>query len=271
MRRIKLLTALLLGALGAFADSIPAPRPLTSTYQVGVGRSSARCSYLTPIPHSGTTLSLNGEWSRALGCRRFPLRQTYEATFGMGFLTDAAGASAMTDLSLLLAWDLQREFRPAEGLLLGAGAGLQLDGGLLYLPRNSNNPVAARVAVALTLNLSAAYDFQLGPLPMRLIDRVSLPSLGVFFSPHYGQSYYEIYLGERAGLAHCGWWGNRFQLRNLLAAEASVCGIRLRLGYRFSILSSLASGINTRITTHECVVGISTDWVNVTRKTRLRP
>lgn len=253
-----------------YADSIPAerPRPLTSTYHVSLGGMSALSTYLSPVMHSGTTAGLGGEWSRRLRCDRYDLSQSYSASFAMGFLSDPHAKSAMSDIHLALAWHLMRDFSLLPGLAIGLGAGLSAEGGLLYLPRNSNNPVAARVSVDMTVHASASYVMRIGRLPVRLIEQVSLPSLGLFFSPHYGQSYYEIYLGERSGLARCGWWGNHFGINNLCAVEIPVCGIRLRLGYALEVRSSLASGINTRITSHQCVLGISTDWINVTRNSQ---
>lgn len=270
MRKLILLILSLAG-LGAGADSIPEDflwqhRPLTAVYQAGIGSTKALSTYLSPIPHSGPEFFIEGEWSRPLAGRHH-LRQSYDARFGMGFLQDEADMSAMTNIDFSFAWNLQKHFSPLPGLDLGAGAGLQVEGGLLYLPRNSNNPVAARVSIDLTLNASASYNLRLGRLPMRLVEQVSLPSLGAFFSPHYGESYYEIYLGNHSGLARCGWWGNHFGISNLVAAEVPVCGIRLRLGYRLDVRNSYVSNINTHLTTHSCVIGISTDWLNVTRKT----
>ncbi|MDE6242804.1 MAG: hypothetical protein K2M14_02210 [Muribaculaceae bacterium] len=268
MARLSLLILLLWQAVALVAeeapDSLP-DRPLTTTYRLGAGGMHALSTYLTPIPHTGATFALEGEWRRALSGSR-PLEQTWHAGFDMGFLQDAAGASAMTDVGLELCWNMQRRFRPVRDLTLTAGAGLLLEGGLLYLPRNSNNPVAARASVNLTLNAGADYSFKLWGYPLRAFEQVSLPSLGVFFSPHYGQSYYEIYLGDRNGLARSGWWGNHFLIDNLVGLEVPVCGIRLQLGYGLSVKSSFASDINTRITSHRCVIGISTDWINVTRR-----
>lgn len=240
-------------------------RPLTATYRVDIGGMKALSTYLTPIPHTGTSYGAEGEWRRRLHSS-LPLTQTYKARFGMGLLEDAAHASAMTDIDLSFSWNLQYGFLPLPRLTLSAGAGVEIEGGLLYLPRNSNNPVAARASVDLTVNAGAMYDFSLRGYPLRLFDNVSLPSLGCFFSPHYGQSYFEIYMGDRSGVARCGWWGNHFMIDNLVGIEVPVKGIRLQLGYGLSVTSSYASHINTRITSHRCVIGISTYWINVTRR-----
>lgn len=239
---------------------------LTATYAIEADSEHAFNTYLSPLSHSGTALGLSGEWSRPFGAYNNMWSMTFAAKGRIGLLKNPARNAAMDDLSLSLSWHALKGFTPCAGLTLRAGAGLLIEGGALYLPRNSNNPVAARAYLGATINGSATYKFSLWGYPLRLIDDISIPSLGVFFSPHYGQSYYEIYLGNHSGLARCGWWGNHFAIDNLAAIEIPMCSIRLRVGYRLNILNSIASGINSRITNHSIVLGISTDWLNVTRR-----
>jgi len=273
---LRLLTLLLIALSGvicasATTDTVPKERPLTSVYYASAGYEKALSTYLSPIMHSGAEAGIGGEWSRDLKCRKFPLRQRYRAEFKLGFLSDHSGSSGMNDLQLTLGWQLMRRISPLPALQLGVGTGIMAEAGMLYLPRNSNNPVAARLSADLSICASAAFSTRIGRFPFRIIEQVELPSIGIFFSPHFGQSYYEIYLGERSGLVRCGWWGNHFGIHNLAGVEIPVCGIRLRIGYGLEIRSSYVSHINTRITTHSCVLGICTDWTNVTRKASPRP
>lgn len=261
-------------------------RVLETSYGVEVGGERAFNTYLSELGHSGTSLGIYGQWRHGFGKQKTitgnpasganpgtpasPWEMTFGAGARMGFLRNNPARNAvMDDVDLQLSWYATRCFRPAPGLTLKAGAGALLDGGALYVPRNSNNPVAARAYLGLTLNGAARYDLRLWGRTYRLLDEVSLPTLGVFFSPHYGQSYYEIYLGEHDGLARCGWWGNHFTVDNLLAVEVPLCSIRLRLGYRLQVMNSIASDIHSRITNHSLVLGISTDWINVTRKLQM--
>ncbi len=72
----------------------------------------------------------------------------------------------------------------------------------------------------------------LGRLPLSLRYQPVLPVVGAFFAPDYGELYYEIYLGNHSGLAHCGWWGNYFALENLLTADLRLGSTTLRIGYK---------------------------------------
>lgn len=237
---------------------------LTAVYALEAGGEHAFSTYLSPLSHTGSTFAISGQWSRPFATPLWDMDIKVRARIGL--LKNPTRNASMDDLGISLSWQANRAFSPLGGLTLKAGAGVMIDAGALYLPRNSNNPVAARAWGGLTLNGSARYDLRLWGKTFRLLDEVSLPSLGVFFSPHFGQSYYEIYLGDDSGLARCGWWGNHFAIDNLVAVEIPVNATRLRLGYRLNVMNSVASDIHSRITTHSLVLGISTDWVNVTRR-----
>lgn len=247
-------------------DSISNAWPLSSTYYAEVGAERAFNTYISPLLQTGTTFGFGGEWTRGCSRPERSLSMNFNAGMRFGFLTNPAHNAACDDIALSLGWSIQRGFSPMPALRLSAGAGITASGGLLYLPSNSNNPVAARLYAGITLNGTAAYDLHIFGKTLRLLDAISLPTLGVFFSPHYGQSYYEIYLGEHEGLARCGWWGNHFCIDNLVAVEVPVCSSRIRLGYRLSVANSIASSIESRITTHSFVLGITTDWLNITRR-----
>lgn len=243
----------------------PEPTVLSTVYYLEGGGERAFNTYLSPLQQTGSTWGLGGQWSRPMGHSR-TWSMIAAAGARVGFLENPARNASMNDMQLDLSWHAMRSFTPLPGLTLGAGVGAELTGGLLYLPRNSNNPVAARAYFGAVLHGAASYRLRLWGTTFRLSDKVALPTLGVFFSPHYGQSYYEIYLGNRSGLARCGWWGNRFAIENLLAVDIPVSSVWLRVGYRLNVENSIASSINSRITTHSLVLGVCTDWVNVTRR-----
>lgn len=249
---------------GIRVQTFPESRVLSTIYALEIGGEQAFNTYLSPLRHTGTTFALSGRWSRPFSAPLWSM--DINARARMGVLHNPANTAAMTDLGISLSWQAGRTFRPLPALSLKAGTGIMVDAGVLYLPRNSNNPVAARAWAGATINGAAQYSLRLWGHTIRIIDEVSLPTLGVFFSPHFGQSYYEISLGETSGLARCGWWGNHFAIDNLVAVEIPLYSTYLRFGYRLNALNSKASDIHSRITTHSFVLGICTDWLNVTRR-----
>ena len=164
-----------------------------------------------------------------------------------------------------------RTFRLPYGVLLSAGPGVSLECGALYMPSNSNNPASARASIDLTLNMSLGKVVRIGRFPVRFSDTLTLPSAGIFFSPQYGESYYEIYLGNHSGLVHFGWWGNHFAFDNLLSAEFSAGPVNLRFGYRFEFRSGYVCSLNSEIVTHSFVVGIVTDALSLSPRKKVSP
>ena len=246
------------------ADSLPTLRPVTSSYSVEYGAASTLDTYLSPLRYQGSTITLNGSWLKAMRQNPRRLIMAFDASIGLESQLSPARNSRLYDFSLDFSWSMMYRWRPIEHFQVGVGGGAALNIGALYLARNSNNPVSARASVDITANAMASYSLHIGRLPVRLIDRVSMPVVGAFFSPEYGETYYEIYLGNHAGLAHCGWWGNHFRIDNLLAADISLGTVALRVGYHFDFSSGKVHDIVTRHTTHSLVIGLTHDSLNIT-------
>ena len=246
------------------ADSVQTLRPVTSSYSVEYGAASTLDTYLSPLRYQGSTITLNGSWLKAMRQNPQRLIMAFDASIGLESQLSPARNSRLYDFSLDFSWSMMYRWRPIEHFQVGVGGGAALNIGALYLARNSNNPVSARASVDITANAMASYSLHIGRLPVRLIDRVSIPMVGAFFSPEYGETYYEIYLGNHAGLAHCGWWGNHFRIDNLLAADISLGTVALRVGYHFDFSSGKVHDIVTRHTTHSLVIGLIHDSLNIT-------
>lgn len=229
--------------------------PVTSVYSLSIGRMSALDTYIAPITFTGPDLILNGQWSKALPCNPERLKMQFDARLGVGFLKPVSRNCTMYDFDFAFSWGLSYRWRPAPRWHVSAGGALGFDGGCLYLPNNGNNPAAARLTAGLSLRGSVSYNLKIKRLPVLISDEVSLPTLNAFFAPDYAETYYEIYLGNHSGLAHVGWWGNHFQIDNLLAFDLDFGSSALRLGYRFRVNSSWINHIDSRMVTHAFEIG----------------
>ena len=104
---------------------------------------------------------------------------------------------------------------------------------------------------------------------MTLRYQVSLPVVGAFFSPEYGQSYYEMfYLGNSDGIVHFGAWHNRVDLRNYITVDLHLGQRALRLGYRQVMRTTHINYIDTQVFTHSFALGISGEIFRSVRPAR---
>ena len=246
-------------AMSQDTDSIPAKekeRPVIGSYRIEVGRKSAYASYLSLFSYQGGNWSVSGFWTKVLPQNPEHLAMHFEGRAGLGSLLNPSRTAAEIDLHANVQWGMEWQTRLQGGWLLGAGGSAGIFGGVLYLPRNSNNPASAQFAVGISAQGHASKVFKIGRLPILVSDRITLPLLGGFFRQEYGESYYEIYLGNRKGLAHFGWPGNRFGLDNLLAVTLDFGKTALEVGYRFSMQNETANHLTTRFFNNAFVLGV---------------
>ncbi len=278
MRIIKILTllSLLMSSAALRAEEKTEAeilRPVTAAYTLEVGSSHLTDTYLTPLRYKGLATALGYERMQAMRFSPQSWVMQLQGRLGLNRDENPARNATMWDLDLHLSWGMMHRWRlpSVEGLQLWLGGSTSLEVGALYLARNGNNPVSAKASWTLDLTGAAVYNFKIGRLPVALRYQPTLPVTGAFFSPDYGELYYEIYLGNHSGLAHAAWWGNYFRLNNLLTADLRFGATNLRLGYRADVLSTKVNNIVTRRIGHTFVVGVSGEWLSVPRSGQISP
>lgn len=248
-------------------------RPVTAAYTVELGTSHLSDTYLTPLKYKGLSLGLGYERMQAMKFSPEKWVMQLVGRLGVNRAENPAKNATMWDLDLELSWGMMRRWPidDVAGLQLYGGGATLLDVGALYLARNGNNPVSAKAAWTVGLSGMAVYNFKVSRLPVCLRYQAVLPVTGAFFSPDYGELYYEIYLGNHSGLAHAAWWSNYFRLNNLLTADLRFGATNLRLGYRANILSTKVNNIVSREIIHSFVVGVSGEWISLSRSGAISP
>ena len=241
-------------------------RPVLQQYRIEIGGGSALSTYLSPLRYGGRTLGVSGQWSKASQWAPESLVMTFQAGGNMRDYLNPAHTASMIGIDGLFTWGIQWRKRLPYSLQVTAGGAIDVNGGCLYLTRNGNNPVNVYASASLDLCASLSWRFKIGRLPMVLSDELRLPSLGCFFSPQYGETYYEIWLGNHEGLAHCGWWGNNFCIDNLLSLKLDFGKTAMEVGYRYDYRSQWASSLSTKISTHSFVIGIIPHGLGIKRK-----
>ncbi|HIY48905.1 MAG TPA: DUF3316 domain-containing protein [Candidatus Barnesiella excrementavium] len=233
-------------------------RPVASAFTFEIGRQSALDTYLSPIRYSGLDVALGYERLRAAGFAPEKWLTRHNASVNFASMNNQSGSGAMMSLYLDYSFAMLRRWQLGRGLWLAGGGEAALTLGGLYNLRNSNNPATAKVAIDLGATAMASYHLRVGRLPLTFRYQVSLPVVGAFFSPAFGQSYYEMfYIGNTAGIVHFGAWHNRVDLRNYLSVDIHVGKRALRLGYRQLMRTTHVNHLDTQVLGHMFVLGIS--------------
>ena len=245
-------------------------RPVASIFSADVGHASILDTYVSPVTYKGTAWRLGWEAQQAMGfnphnwVRRLELGLDYYHTH------NPAGNHTMHQLMLDANWAMMHRWHNVwtRDLQLMVGGQTQLRGGAIYNANNSNNVANAHIHWNLGITAQAVYNTRIKRLPVTLTYRASLPVVGVFFSPDYDEAYYEIYLGNHRNLAHMGWWGNRFDMTNMLSADLHLGGTILRVGYSNRIETSWVNNLNNRAMTHALVIGLGGEFLSLSHKQR---
>lgn len=248
----------------AFAQDEPATlRPVTSSYTYEIGGATLANTYLTPLKYKGWDMALNYERMQAMkfNPEKWVMRLT--AGIDLNRTDNPAKNATMWRLVADFSWGMTYRFKLPHNITLAGGGSTSLDLGCVYNARNGNNPVAVEAAWTVNLTGYASWNVKIGRLPVTLRYQPTIPLTGVFFSPDYGELFYEIYLGNHSGLAHCAWWGNYFRMENLVTADLHLGATSLRVGFRNNILSTSINDITTRTITHSAVIGVTTEWISL--------
>lgn len=247
-------------------------RPVTSAYSIEVGSSHLTDTYLTPLNYDGWTAAMSYERLQAPRFNPAGAIMQLRGRLSVDRDQNPARNATMWGLDLNVDWGVLwrlKSSRLPRGLALSGGINTGIDLGALYLARNGNNPVTAKAAWTVGISAMAVYNFRLGALPLTLRYQPSLPLTGVFFSPDYGELYYEIYLGNRSGLVHCAWPGNYFRLDNLVTLDLRFKGATLRLGYHNEVYSGKVNNIVSGHTVHSFVIGLANEWISLSPRRKL--
>lgn len=249
--------------LRAQMDSVvQAPRSVNEATMISLGSRYVKNTYLSDVGYDGTGIGVTNERMRLIG-DRWSQRRTFR--IDLSAIRNPAGTSSGYAGFIDYSYARHRRFETSlDGLrLLVGGTGRYLLG-TAYRSQGGNNPAALHVEGDLGLSAAILYSFDLGRrrYPVTVRWQADLPLVGVFFSPNYGQSYYEIFtLGHRAGTLRLGSLHNRFALRSLLTADMPVGPWTMRIGYEADVYQSHTNGIRTHYFGSSMLIGVAKEFI----------
>lgn len=153
-------------------------------------------------------------------------------------------------------WNGYHPFTVNKNLKILAGAQIKAEGGALYAPSNSNNPVSAKMNATMGASAMAIYTFTLREKQYKARYTMDLPLIGAMFAPEYGQSYYEIFgLGDTKGIIHLASPFNAPSMTHSFSIDIPTRKSTLRIAYTADIYQSDINSLRTHIYTHSLSVG----------------
>ena len=256
-----LLTALLITSLPSFGQETEelddVHRYVTRATSYGVGFTNVFDTYLSPQEYKGIDFRLSRETIRMT--RLFDGNVSVQNFFqaDLGYTHNRADNNNM--FSGLVNWNygLHYQFRLTENFKLLAGGLLDLNGGFVYNLRNSNNPASARAYINLDASGMAIWHLKVKHYPLTLRYQINLPVMGMLFSPHYGQSYYEIFsLGHASGVVRFTSLHNQPSLRQLLTVDLPIGKTNMRFSYLADLQQYKVNHLKTHTYSHVFMVGV---------------
>jgi hypothetical protein len=246
--------------LAAFAGMAQEKEPIALTYQsfsIGTGHTSAYDTYLSPLQYNGWNLSLAGE--QVKHTRLLDSKVISQHLFNLEFANMENPPGSTKSYLGYMEYDYGLYYRLPPVWKLQVFAGLQGDflAGAFYNLRNTNNPVDAKVNLNLNLSAIAVYPFQIKNQPFRLRYQTSASLIGAVFSPEFGQSYYEIGLGDNSPLFHFSAWHNHQAWRNTLSLEVPFNTCTLRITGSNWLYQTRINHLRTQIISNSLQIGFS--------------
>lgn len=245
-----------LRAQGQLPEAASPTRFVTRSVTYGVGYSNIFDTYLSPQEYRGIEARVARETMRMT--RRAGGRLSVQNYLQANVSYTHNHVDNNNTFYGLVNWNygLHYHIPLAPGLRLLAGGLADLNGGFAYNLRNGNNPASARAYLNLDASLMAVWDVRIRRYPLTLRYQANLPLAGAMFSPHYGQSYYEIFsLGNSGGVVRFTSLHNQPSLRQMLTVDFPVRRVRMRVAYVCDLQQASLNGLRSHAYGHAFMVG----------------
>lgn len=224
-----------------------------------IGNSNMYDTYLSPLKYKGTSFRLLDE--RMKRTSWFNHRFTRQQIIDLEFSSTNNPAGNAREYTVMGQYNLGGHYNlyQTDQFRFLIGALWNITAGVIYNQRNSNNPASAKAHSNINFSLIMFYNWK----KVTFRGQIDTPLLGILFSPHYGQSYYEISIGNSVGVVNFASIHNQRTLRGYFTADIPISKISLRIGYLGSFYQTKVHDINTHIYSNSLVIGFVSESINL--------
>ncbi len=232
----------------------------------GAGTYDVYDTYLSPLNYSGWGLRIMDEQMKMT--KMLEGNISIQQITSLDFSSTKNPAETAKEYSLFLdySYGLHYRFKPLSNLNVFAGTQVNATLGAIYNSRNGNNPVSAKLGTTLNFSAIGSYQFRVKSQPFTFRYQLDMPFAGILFSPRYGESYYEISLGNDEDIFHLTSFGNQFVMKNYLTLEIPFNSFTLRLTYLNNLYNTDVSNLQTKITSNTWMIGLSKEIFSISGK-----
>ncbi|GHV31526.1 hypothetical protein FACS1894177_06340 [Bacteroidia bacterium] len=114
--------------------------------------------------------------------------------------------------------------------------------------------------VNLGLSGIAAYKLMIKSQPVRFRYQLNLPMVGSLYSPQFGESYYEIGLGNSEKLFYMSSFHNHFTFKNILSVELPLNWVTIRAALINSFYQMKINDLTTQWRSNTFYLGVSKNF-----------
>lgn len=244
-------------SLYAQEDSLRATRYVMRSTMAGVGHSNVFETYLSPLEYSGTEVRFMHESMRMTRMLRGNVSGQSLFQINASYNKNISQTAEMYAGLVNWSYALHYQFRMNDDKLkILVGPMLDLNGGVVYNRRNSNNPAQAKAYGGLGASGMVIYKFHIARYPLTVRYQANLPLLGVMFSPEYGESYYEIFsLGNGGRNVLFTSLHNNPSLRQMVTLDFPIRNVVMRVGYVCDIQQAKVNNLKSHTYSHDFMIG----------------
>lgn len=249
--------------VAAQSDKRDEPWSVNEATLIGAGSYNIKDSYLSDLKYTGWGLRVMNERMKTTRLADYNISR--QQIINVDVSSTHNPAENTNDFAGFVDYTLGYHYRFSvlPGLKLLAGTSVHFMGGFIYNTRNSNNPASAKVDLDLNLSAMALYNLRIKEYPLTFRYQVEMPFAGTLFSPHYGQSYFEIFnQGNASGIVQFSSFHNKLALKNYITADFPVCNFTVRAGYLNSSYRLDINNIKSHFISHSFMIGIVKEFVS---------
>jgi hypothetical protein len=244
-------------------------KPVPLTYQstlVGFGTNHIYDSYLSPLKYSGINVGLIYEQMSMIGLGNGNFASQHHFFIDYSYTENNTKTASNQSGLFEYNFGIPYRFNVNENFQVFAGPQAGILFGFIYNSRNGNNPASAKVNINAGLSGIAAYKFMIKSQPFRFRYQFNLPVVGSMYSPQFGESYYEIGLGNSEKLFYVSSFHNYFVFKNILSVELPLNWITMRVALVNSFYQTKINDLTTQIRSNTFYVGVSKNFYVVSGK-----